>query len=118
MGFTALRGLILLGGFVIGLAGLGLIAIDSAAIVPGLYLVVIGIVLVVATVLERERYRSAHAEQTDARPGPGGGEPLDSPLGPPFRPTAEVFEDPTTNRRMRVWLDPGSGERRYREDGA
>ncbi len=30
-----------------------------------------------------------------------------------FRPTDERFEDPTTRRRMRVWADPTSGERRY-----
>ena len=29
-----------------------------------------------------------------------------------WRPTDEVFNDPSTNRVMRVWLD-GSGERRY-----
>jgi hypothetical protein len=31
---------------------------------------------------------------------------------PDWRPTDEVFNDPSTNRVMRVWLD-GSGERRY-----
>ena len=31
---------------------------------------------------------------------------------PGWRPTDEVFNDPSTNRVMRVWLD-GSGERRY-----
>ena len=31
---------------------------------------------------------------------------------PDWRPTDEVFNDPSTNRVMRVWLDP-SGERRY-----
>jgi hypothetical protein len=29
-----------------------------------------------------------------------------------WRPTDEVFNDPSTNRVMRVWLD-GAGERRY-----
>ena len=32
---------------------------------------------------------------------------------PRFRPTEERFEDPTKRQRMRVCLDPGSGERRY-----
>jgi hypothetical protein len=27
--------------------------------------------------------------------------------------TDEVFVDPTTGRRMRVWLDPAGGARRY-----
>jgi hypothetical protein len=31
---------------------------------------------------------------------------------PDWRPTDEVFNDPSTNRVMRVWLD-GSGERQY-----
>ncbi len=31
---------------------------------------------------------------------------------PSWRPTDEVFNDPSTNRVMRVWLDQG-GERRY-----
>jgi hypothetical protein len=30
--------------------------------------------------------------------------------------TEEVFVDPTTDRRMRVWIDPSGGERRYVED--
>jgi hypothetical protein len=31
---------------------------------------------------------------------------------PDWRPTDEVFNDPSTNRVMRVWLD-AAGERRY-----
>jgi hypothetical protein len=31
---------------------------------------------------------------------------------PDWRPTDEVFNDPSTDRVMRVWLD-GAGERRY-----
>jgi hypothetical protein len=27
--------------------------------------------------------------------------------------TDEVFIDPTTNRKMRVWIDPQDGSRRY-----
>jgi hypothetical protein len=112
-----LRGLIIAGGVLVALTGLGLIAVDRDAIVPGLYAVVLGLVVVVATILERQRYRSAAAELSDDPPGPGGGEPLDAPLGPSFRPTDERFVDPTTRRPMRVWLDPRSGERRYREEG-
>jgi len=112
-----LRGLIIAGGVLIALAGFGLIAVDRDAIFPGLYAVVVGLVVVVATIIERQRYRSATAERSDAPPGPGGGEPLDAPLGPSFHATDERFVDPTTNRPMRVWLDPGSGERRYREEG-
>ncbi|MGH9466594.1 MAG: hypothetical protein ACRD1Y_04510 [Terriglobales bacterium] len=32
------------------------------------------------------------------------------------RPTQEVFLDPTTGRRMRVYEDPSTGARSYRED--
>jgi hypothetical protein len=31
-------------------------------------------------------------------------------------PTTEVFLDPVTHRRMRVWIDPGTGAREYREE--
>jgi hypothetical protein len=112
-----LRGLIVAGGALIALGGLGLIAVERDAIVPGLYAIGFGLVVVVATIIERQRYRSAAAERSAAPPGPGGGEPVDEPLGPSFRPTDERFVDPTTNRPMRVWLDPTSGERRYREEG-
>jgi hypothetical protein len=32
------------------------------------------------------------------------------------RPTDEVFIDPETNRRMRVWYDSGTGQRDYRPE--
>ena len=32
------------------------------------------------------------------------------------RPTDEVFIDPDTNRRMRVWYDAGTGQRDYRPE--
>jgi hypothetical protein len=35
---------------------------------------------------------------------------------PRFRPTPEVFVDPTTATRMRVLVDPRTGERRYVAD--
>ena len=31
--------------------------------------------------------------------------------------TDEVFVDPTTNRRMRVWIDPRDGSRHYVAEG-
>jgi hypothetical protein len=33
-----------------------------------------------------------------------------------FRPTAEVFKDPTTGRLTRVYEDPKTGKRQYREE--
>lgn len=32
------------------------------------------------------------------------------------QPTDEVFVDPNTGRRMRVWSDPGTGRREYRPE--
>jgi hypothetical protein len=117
MGFTILRGLLIGGGLLLALGGLGVIAIDRAAFLPGLWAVVSGMVVIVAVLLERQRYRSSAAELGAEAPGPGGGEPLDGGLESRFRPTSEQFVDPTTRQRMRVWLDPASGERRYRADG-
>ena len=45
-----------------------------------------------------------------------GYRPAGSALDVRFRPTEERFEDPTTGVRMRVWLDPAAGERRYVAD--
>jgi hypothetical protein len=32
------------------------------------------------------------------------------------QPTSEVFTDPDSGKPMRVWYDPATGEREYRED--
>jgi hypothetical protein len=32
------------------------------------------------------------------------------------QPTDEVFTDPDTGRRMRVWYDPSTGRREYRAE--
>jgi hypothetical protein len=32
------------------------------------------------------------------------------------QPTSEVFIDPETGRRMRVWYDPETGQREYRPE--
>ena len=69
----------------------------------------------VAVIIETSRYRSQAAERTQVTPGPGGGEP-DRP-DPRFRPTDEIFVDPTSNHRMRVWVDSTTGERRYVAEG-
>lgn len=34
-----------------------------------------------------------------------------------WRPTDELFVDPTTGRRMRVWVDPADGSRHYVPEG-
>ena len=89
----------------------GTIALVAGARPEALWAVVGGAVVLVAVVLERARYQSEAAERSAGPSGPGGGEPT-VPVAP-FRPTDEVFIDPTTGHRLRVYLDPSSGERRY-----
>ena len=85
-------------------------------VMAGAWLVVSGSIVLLAVAFERTRYRSEQAERTSAPPGPGGGETAEAHMEPRFRPTDEVFVDPTSRRRMRVWLDPVRGERRYRAE--
>ena len=33
-----------------------------------------------------------------------------------FQPTGEVFRDPVTGKLTRVWEDPSTGRREYRDD--
>jgi len=61
---------------------------------------VMGAVLVAAAVFEVGRYRTT-----------AGVTPTEG-----FERTDEVFVDPTTGVRMRVWFDPRSGRRRYERD--
>jgi hypothetical protein len=35
---------------------------------------------------------------------------------PTAQPTSEVFIDPTTGQRMRVWYNPATGRREYRPE--
>jgi hypothetical protein len=102
--------LMLIGGLVVVVSG-------GTEAFGGLWLVITGGVLLIAVALERLRYRSEQADRMGAPPGPGGGESLDAPMEPRFRRTDEFFEDPSSRRRMRVWLDPTTGERRYRAEG-
>lgn len=89
----------------------GLIGLTAGARADGLWAAIAGGVVLVAVVLERARYRSEAAEHSDGASGPGGGEP--SMPAAPFRPTDELFVDPTSGKRLRVYLDPATGERRY-----
>ena len=105
---------------VVGLLGVGLMigglaGVATGAWAEGLWAIVAGAVVVIAVVLERSRYRSEAAERSDAAPGPGGGEP--SAPQPPFQPTDEVFVDPTSGHRLRVYLNPATGERLYHAEG-
>mgnify|MGYP003622947200 FL=1 len=38
-----------------------------------------------------------------------------APGGDGFQPTAETFKDPTTGLQVRVFFDPATGSRQYRE---
>jgi hypothetical protein len=101
-------------GVIAFLAGLAVLAVGGAiAAAPGFWLAGFGLVLIVATLIERARYRSEASDRPGITVGPGGGEPVGTRLEPRFRRSDEVFTDPTSGRLMRVWTDPSSGERRY-----
>ena len=95
-------------------AGVGVVIFGGLPALSGLWLVALGAIGLVAVVLERTRYRSEDAERRGQDPGIAG---IDAdPLESRFRPTDERFVDPTTGQGLRVWVDPASGERRYRLD--
>lgn len=108
------------------LAGLGVLLLAAGVAVAAfggvegwlfaLWLFGGGAVLLIAAAIEVTRYRSEHAERSGGDPGPGGGEAGPS-LESRFRPTDEVFVDPSTHVRMRVYADPRTGERRYVAEG-
>jgi hypothetical protein len=106
--------LVCLGGLVAIAAGASGAPLDSS--LAGLYAVALGGFLMIVAVLERTRYRSQAAEATNEPIGPGGGETI-GPVDPRFRPTDEVFVDPSTGLQMRVLLDSRTGERRYVAEG-
>jgi hypothetical protein len=101
-------------GILLALAGLAATAVGAGF--SGVWATIIGAGLVIAVVIERNRYRSEEADRTSEPTGPGGGEPAGT-IEPRFRPTEELFVDPTTGVRMRVHVDPRTGERRYVADG-
>jgi len=117
MGVTVARGLIGGIGVVLILLAIAFMGLGGpgADLFTALFLFVPGVLLVGAMALERVRYRSLHAERSGAAPGAGGGET--GQPEPRFRWTGEVFIDPTTSIRMRVWIDPVTGERRYVPEG-
>jgi hypothetical protein len=98
-------------GTLMAIGGLATITLGGAAAASGLWLTILGVVVVVAVVVERQRYRSEDADKSFEPVGPGGGEP--GAVDPRFRPSDELFVDPTTGLQMRVHIDPRTGERRY-----
>lgn len=96
-------------------AGLAILAVGAGGptSIPGSWLAGVGGLLVVGTFIERARYRSDASDRSRVSAGRGGGEPRGTTLDPSFQRTDEVFDDPTSGHRMRVWADPTTGERRY-----
>jgi hypothetical protein len=85
---------------------------EAGLVVTGLLTALVGAIMIGVLAFERMRYHSAAAEPSAPAGSPGG-----DPAGdhdPRFRPTPEVFVDPTSGTTMRVFVDPASGERRYR----
>jgi len=85
--------------------------------VVGVMLIITGLGGFAALVFERTRYRSARAEPPPSQARSPGGDRVDQPIARTFEATDEIFVDPTSGRRMRVFLDPSTGERRYRPEG-
>jgi hypothetical protein len=100
-----LRTLLGVAGAIVFLLGTALAV--SGEVVGGFGMLVGGGVLLLAALYEQTRYR-ARADEPAALPSPGA-----RPTGSGFRRTDEVFDDPTTGQRMRVWYDPATGDRRY-----
>ncbi len=100
----AVGGLLFLGGVLVAFSGAGDFLVAGS-------LLVIGAGLMLVAVLEVTRYRSQSADEPGAPTGAGGGEPARPEAR--FQRTDEVFVDPTSHRRMRVFSDPRTGERRY-----
>jgi hypothetical protein len=94
----------------------GLVAIAAGQPAAGVWTIVLGGVGIAAVALERSRYRSEASERSAGDHGPGGGEP--SKPAAPFRPTDELFIDPTSGQRLRVYINPATGDRRYYADEA
>lgn len=114
MGLSLARLLILVAGIAIAFVGLWLIILPGGpGTVLGFYTVLGGLALIVGALLERIRYRSDPLDREGPPTAPAGGEPAGTTLEPRFRRSDEVFADPTTGHRMRVWVDPSNGDRRY-----
>ena len=116
-GLLTARALILGIGVLLFVGGVVAITAGGVAAFSGIWALGGGAVLIIAVLLERTRYRSEAADRNGDQPGPGGGEASNEPMDARFRRTNEVFEDPTSRHRMRVWVDPVTGERRYRAEG-
>lgn len=101
------------------LVGGGVAAIASGEFggaFAGLILIASAVPVAIGAAYEHRRYMSHAGRYRPSPSGPGGLE-RDEPLEARFRATGEIFLDPSTGRRMRVFTDPDTGERRYRAEG-
>jgi hypothetical protein len=112
--YTILRAIVAVIAVLLLIGGLAVIVGGGPQAPGGLWLIVLGAAGLIAVAFERTRYRSEAAEHAGDAPGNAGID--DGPTDPRFRATDERFVDPTTRQRVRVWVDPASGERRYRLD--
>ena len=83
------------------IAGMALLGGGGVTAPIGLWLFILGAVLLTAAAFEQVRYRSRI----------GG---LDRAAR--LQRTDETFEDPTSGAHLRVWFDPVTGEREYRPE--
>ena len=110
----ALRVVIGGGAVLLLVVGLLIVMLGGFSGISGFWLMLLGAAGLIGVAFERMRYRSEAAERSGEAAGEAG---VDTgPADPRFQPTAERFVDPTTRRQLRVWVDPSSGERRYRLD--
>jgi hypothetical protein len=102
-------------GVLLLLGGLAAVSAGGSGAASGIFAVLLGAGAMILAIVQRGRYRSEVAEKIGLDPGPGGGE--SGWLEPGFQPTGELFTDPASGRVMRVWVEPVSGQRRYRAEG-
>jgi hypothetical protein len=101
-------------GTLVFIGGVAAVGAGGDAAFSGVWAIGIGAAIMIASVLQRQRYRSEAAERSHEAPGPGGGE--DGFIDSRFLPTTERFIDPVSLHVMRVFVDPRTGERRYRAE--
>ena len=89
---------------------------ELGLVLLGLVTAFMGLVMIGVLAFERMRYHSAAAE-VPRSVGPPGGEAPGTSIDARFRPTSEVFVDPTSGKTTRVYADPATGERRYQVEG-
>jgi hypothetical protein len=91
---------LLLGALGVSLLALALFLVVESLPISAAWVALGGGVLLVAAIYEHGRYQAAIAADRSQ-----------------FQRTEEVFTDPTSGQRMRVWFDPATGQRDYRPEG-